>query len=155
SLGTAIREDLPRPAQAGRDVADRALRHSEEEFAQLVAGVRDYAIFLLDRKGNVLTWNTGAERIKGYRAAEIIGSHFAPFYPSEAASAGWQAPELEGAAATGRFEDEGWRIRKDGSRFWANVVITARRDRSGETRGYLKIPRNLTDRKQSEEKLRL
>ncbi len=127
----------------------------ERQFAQLVAGVRDYAVFLLDRQGNVRTWNAGAERIKSYTAEEIIGQHFSRFYPSEAISAGWPAHELEVASATGRFEDEGWRVRKDGSRFWANVVITALRDEPGEIRGFLKITRDLTDRKQAEEKLRL
>ena len=131
------------------------LRESEEHFGQLVAGVRDYAVFLLDRGGHVLTWNAGAERAKGYRADEIIGSHFSRFYPPDAVLSGWPAHELEVAAATGRFEDEGWRVRKDGSRFWANVVITALRDNAGEVRGYLKITRDLTDRKQGEEKLRL
>jgi PAS domain S-box-containing protein len=127
----------------------------ERQFAQLVAGVRDYAVFLLDRQGNVRTWNAGAERIKSYTAEEIIGQHFSRFYPSEAISTGWPAHELEVASATGRFEDEGWRVRKDGSRFWANVVITALRDEPGEVRGFLKITRDLTDRKQAEEKLRL
>ena len=131
------------------------LRESEEQFAKLVSGVRDYAVFLLDRHGHVITWNAGAERIKGYRAEEIRGQHFSVFYPSDAVSSGWPAHELEVAAATGRFEDEGWRVRKDGSRFWASVVITALRDESGEVRGFLKITRDLTDRKQAEEKLRL
>jgi PAS domain S-box-containing protein len=155
SRRTAIRVELSRTAGARLLVAGRGLRHSEEEFAQLVAGVRDYAVFLLDREGNVLTWNSGAESIKGYEASEIIGSHFSCFYPPEAVSAGWPAHELEVAAATGGFEDEGWRIRKDGSRFWANVVITALRDQRGQTRGFLKITRDLTERKQNEERLRL
>jgi PAS domain S-box-containing protein len=131
------------------------LRESEEHFAQLVAGVRDYAVFLLDPRGHVRTWNAGAERIKGYRAEEIVGQHFSRFYPNDAVSSGWPAHELTVAADTGRFEDEGWRIRKDGSRFWANVVITALRDERGRVRGFLKITRDLTDRKQAEEKLRL
>jgi PAS domain S-box-containing protein len=131
------------------------LRHSEEHFARLVAAVRDYAVFLLDRSGNVLSWNAGAERIKGYRAEEVIGQHFSRFYPKEAVSSGWPDHELSVATATGRFEDEGWRLRKDGSPFWASVVITALRDDSGEVRGFLKITRDLTDRKQAEEKLRL
>ncbi len=125
------------------------LRESEEHFAQLVAGVRDYAVFLLDRGGHVLTWNAGAERAKGYAAAEIVGRHFSTFYPPDAVSSGWPAHELEVAAATGRFEDEGWRVRKDGTRFWANVVITALREGSGEVRGFLKITRDLTDRRQA------
>jgi PAS domain S-box-containing protein len=140
---------------AGQARAERNLRRSEEHFQQLVAGVRDYAIFLLDQGGHVLTWNAGAERIKWFRAGDIIGQHFSRFYPKEAVSSGWPAHELKVAAATGRFEDEGWRVRKDGSRFWANVVITALRDDAGHVRGFLKITRDLTDRKQAEEKLRL
>ncbi len=120
-----------------------------------MSGVSDYAIFLLDRQGHILSWNAGAEAIKGYRAEEIIGRHFSCFYPEEALAVGWPAHELEVAAATGHFEDEGWRIRKDGTRFWANIVITALKDDQGEVRGFLKITRDLTDRKQAEEKLRL
>src|SRR5262245_28101312 len=100
----------------------------EEQFDRLVSGVRDYAIFRLDLQGNVLSWNTGAEHIKGYRAEEILGQNFARFYTPDAVAAGWPANELNAAAASDRFEDEGWRVRKDGSRFWANVVITALRD---------------------------
>jgi PAS domain S-box-containing protein len=143
------------PAPVAQKRAEGKLRKSEEHFGQLVAGVRDYAVFLLDRGGTILTWNAGAERIKGYRAEEIIGQHFSRFYPKDAVSSGWPTHELSVASTTGRFEDEGWRIRKDGSRFWANVVITALRDESGEVRGFLKITRDLTGRKQAEEKLRL
>jgi len=136
---------------------DRAsnLADREEHFSELVAGLRDYAIFLLDPSGFVLTWNAGAERMKGYRADEIIGQHFSRFYPQESLSTGWPAHELEVARVTGRFEDEGWRVRKDGTRFWANVVITTLLEDSGEVRGFLKITRDVTDRMQSEEKLRL
>jgi len=144
-----------RPPTPPAPPAGKGLRESEEHFGQLVAGVRDYAVFLLDRGGHVLTWNAGAERAKGYRADEIVGSHFSRFYPPDSVSSGWPAHELEVACATGRFEDEGWRVRKDGSTFWANVVITALRDDTGEVRGFLKITRDLTDRKQGEEKLRL
>jgi PAS domain S-box-containing protein len=91
--------------------AELNLRESEEQFARLVASVRDYAVFLLDRDGYVLTWNSGAERIKGYRAEDIIGHHFSQFYPNEAISTGWPAHELAVATETGRFEDEGWRVR--------------------------------------------
>jgi PAS domain S-box-containing protein len=151
----AAGEESVRVARAGQVQAERGLKQSEEHFGQLVAGVRDYAVFLLDRGGHIRTWNAGAERIKGYKADEIIGKHFSTFYPPDAVSSGWPAHELEVASVTGRFEDEGWRVRKDGSRFWANVVITALRDESGEVRGFLKITRDLTDRKQAEEKLRL
>lgn len=125
-----------------------------ELFDFLVAGVRDYAIFLLDPGGYVRSWNAGAERIKGYQADEILGQHFARFYESEAILAGKPDSELRAAQATGRFEDEGWRLRKDSSRFWANVVITVLRNNDGNTRGYLKITRDLTERKASEERLR-
>ena len=124
--------------------AGESQRRAEEHFDQLVEGVSDYAIFLLDPAGHVASWNAGAERIKGYDADEILGQHFSRFYPEEAVRSGWPEEELRRAAADGRFEDEGWRLRKDGSRFWANVVITALRDESGGPRGFLKITRDLT-----------
>ena len=126
----------------------------EDPFAQLVDGVHDYAIFLLDARGCVVSWNQGAERIKGYRPEEIVGRHFSTFYPEEARRRGWPEQELEAAAQKGRFEDEGWRLRKDGRPFWANVIITALRDANGELRGYSKITRDLTARRQHEELLR-
>ena len=116
----------------------------------LVAETRDYAILLLDERGAVVTWNAGAERIKGYRAAEIIGRHFSVFYPSEDVAAGKPARELAVAAAEGRLEDEGWRVRQDGGRFWANVVITALRDQEGVLRGYGKVTRDLSERRAHE-----
>ena len=125
-----------------------------DAFAQLISSVRDYAIFLLDRSGRVASWNPGAERIKGYAAADIIGQHFSVFYPEEARQRHWPEHELQVAEAQGRFEDEGWRIAQGGRRFWANVVITALRDDSGELRGYAKITRDLTERLQREEQLR-
>lgn len=127
---------------------------SEERFRLLVESVRDYAIFMLDPAGHVLTWNAGAERFKGYRAHEIVGSHFSRFYPSEALARGLPAHELEVAARVGSFEDEGWRVRKDGSLFWANVVITAMRDEDGILVGYAKVTRDLTQRRNHEEQLR-
>jgi PAS domain S-box-containing protein len=163
-LKKLFREPAPLPAASNAVVpeavaagqrAETDLAESEGHFTELVSGVRDYAVFLLDKNGNVRTWNAGAERIKGYRAEDIIGRHFSTFYTRDAVSSGWPKHELEVAAATGRFEDEGWRVRKDGTRFWANVVITALRDTSGELRGFLKITRDLTDRKQAEEKLRI
>lgn len=130
------------------------LRSSEERFRLLVEGTRDYAIFLLDPEGRVASWNPGAERIKGYKAQEIIAQHFSRFYPQDAIDRGWPKHELEVARKEGRFEDEGWRVRKDGSQFWANVVITALRDESGNLRGFSKITRDLTERKQAEENAR-
>ena len=131
-----------------------ALGQSEERFRLLVEGVKDYAIFMLDPRGHVLTWNAGAERFKGYAAAEIIGQHFSRFYPPDALKAGLPAHELEVAEAIGSFEDEGWRVRKDGTLFWANVVITALRDRSGMLIGFGKVTRDLTQRRDQEESLR-
>ncbi len=125
-----------------------------ELFRALVDGVRDYAIFILDPAGNIVTWNTGAERIKGYLAHEIIGKHFSVFYPPDALAADWPATELRAATSEGRFEDENWRIRKDGTRFWANVIITAIRNPAGELIGFSKITRDLTERMESVAALR-
>jgi PAS domain S-box-containing protein len=120
------------------------LHQSEERFRLLVESVRDYAIFMLDPGGHVLTWNAGAQRFKGYRADEIIGRHFSIFYPDEARQNQWPEHELEVATQTGVFEDEGWRVRKDGTLFWANVVITALRDADGRLLGFTKVTRDLT-----------
>ncbi|MEO7209252.1 MAG: PAS domain S-box protein [Steroidobacteraceae bacterium] len=130
------------------------LRQSEERFKLLVQSVRDYAIFMLDPQGHVLTWNAGAERFKGYRAEDIIGEHFSKFYPPETLASGLPEHELDVAKETGVFEDEGWRVRKDGSLFWANVVITAMRDAQGELVGFAKVTRDLTQRRVHEEDLR-
>ncbi len=130
------------------------LRQSEERFRLLVEGVLDYAIFMLDPDGYVLTWNAGAERFKGYRADEIVGSHFSRFYPPEALERGLPAHELEVAERLGSYEDEGWRVRKDGSLFWANAVVTAMRDERGTLIGFSKVTRDLTQRRGHEEQLR-
>ncbi|HET6326170.1 MAG TPA: PAS domain S-box protein [Planctomycetaceae bacterium] len=132
-----------------------ALREAEGHFAHLVAGVQDYAIFLLTPEGLVKTWNAGAERIKGYAANEIIGKHFSQFYPPEAIASAWPDKELEIAKREGRFEDEGWRLRKDGTRFWTNVVITPIYAADRTLNGFLKITRDLTERRAAEESLRL
>jgi PAS domain S-box-containing protein len=126
--------------------AELALRRSEERSRLFIEGVQDYAIFMLDPEGYVSTWNTGAERIKGYKASEIIGEHFSRFYPESDISSGKPAWELEVAKQLGRFEDEGWRLRKDGSRFWANVIITAIKDGSGTLLGFSKVTRDITER---------
>jgi PAS domain S-box-containing protein len=131
----------------------RAWREADQ-LRMLVHGTTEYAIFMLDSQGRIVTWNAGAERLKGYTADEIIGQHFTRFYPQEAIDRGWPAHELKVAAAEGRFEDEGWRVRKDGTQFWANVVITALRDENDELRGFSKITRELTARKEAEEFLR-
>lgn len=131
-----------------------ALRKSEERFRMLVDAVQDYAIFMLDVQGHVSSWNKGAERLKGYRASEIIGKHFSVFYPEEDLRAGKPQRELEIAAKEGRLEDEGWRLRKDGSRFWANVIITALRDDTGRLIGFGKVTRDYTERIKTNEALR-
>jgi len=144
-----------RPAQRSDHApASAASDHGEEELRLLIANVTDYAIFLLDPQGHVSSWNMGAERIKGYRADEIIGQHFSRFYASEDVAKGKPQRVLETAAAVGRVEDEGWRVRKDGSRFWANVVITALYDENGKLRGFGKVSRNDTDRRRFEEKFK-
>jgi len=131
-----------------------ALRRTEERFRLFVDAVQDYAIFMLDIQGHVSSWNTGAARIKGYGVSEIIGKHFSIFYPEEDIRAGKPARELEIAAKEGRFEDEGWRLRKDGSRFWANVIITAIRDDVGTLIGFGKVTRDFTERIWANEVLR-
>jgi PAS domain S-box-containing protein len=131
-----------------------SLRESEERFRLLVEGVSDYAIFLLTPEGRVATWNRGAARIKGYRAEEIIGQSFTRFYPTEVIARGWPQRELELARQHGRFEDENWRLRKDGTRFWAGVVITTLLDDDGRVQGFLKITRDLTKRREHEDALR-
>ncbi len=133
--------------------AEEALRLSEEHFRLLVDGVKDHAIFMLAPDGAIVSWNAGAERLKGYRAEEIVGQHFSRFYSEEDVRAGKPRRELAAAAAEGRLEDEGWRVRKDGSRFWANVVITALRDPAGRLRGFAKVTRDFTERRRHEEAL--
>ncbi|HTL95044.1 MAG TPA: PAS domain S-box protein [Gemmatimonadaceae bacterium] len=124
-------------------------------YQRLVESVRDYAIFALDTRGYIRSWNAGAQRFKGYTAEEAIGKHFSIFYPRELVAEGFPEFELRTAANTGRFEDNGWRLRKDGSRFWANVVITALRDADGQLLGFAKITRDLTERRNAEEALRM
>ena len=156
---TAIRDPsgtLVGYAKVTRDLtarreAEERLRQSEERFRLMVDSVKDYAIFMLDTGGHVVTWNNGAARLKGYTAREIIGEHFSRFYPPEELARGKPALELKVATAEGRFEDEGWRLRQDGSRFWANVVLTAMHDGSGALVGFTKVTRDLTERREAEE----
>jgi len=131
-----------------------ALWQSEERFRLMVSCVMDYAILMLDPSGRIISWNLGAERIKGYGAEEIVGQHFSRFYTPDDVRSGKPDRELATAATQGRIEDEGWRVRKDGSRFWANVVITALRDEQGRLRGFGKITRDMTDRKRADAKFR-
>jgi len=151
--------DLIGFAKITRDITERraaqeALRESERQFRLLVDSVIDYALFVLDPNGIVTNWNTGAQRIKGYAADEIIGQHFSRFYTEQDRSAGIPARALYTAAEQGRFETEGWRVRKDGSLFWAHVVIDPIRDENGQLVGYAKITRDVTERRKAQEALR-
>ncbi|HZT62840.1 MAG TPA: MASE1 domain-containing protein [Burkholderiales bacterium] len=136
-----------------RKSAEIRLSESEERFRLMVLNVTDYAIFMLDREGLITSWNAGAERIKGYRANEIIGHHFSRFYPDEDSRKGKPHEALDRAAIDGRIQDEGWRVRKDGTMFWATVVITAMRDAHGNLLGFSKVVRDLTERKRAESEL--
>jgi PAS domain S-box-containing protein len=147
-FGQIVREQTER--KRGED----ALRESEERFRLLVTAVSDYAIFLLNPDGTVASWNVGAERLKGYRADEIVGRHFSNFYTDEDRAAGVPGSGIERALVDGRWESEGWRLRKDGTRFWADVVITALFGADGRHRGFAKVTRDLTDRKRNEDALR-
>jgi PAS domain S-box-containing protein len=145
-------------AKITRDITERraereALRESERRFRLLVQGVVDYAIFMLDTEGYVSNWNTGAQRLKGYRADEIVGQHFSRFYTEEDRASGLPARVLRTAQREGRFEAEGWRVRKDGTRFWANVVIDPIRDETGQLIGYAKVTRDMTERREAQRKL--
>ncbi|MGZ5156091.1 MAG: hybrid sensor histidine kinase/response regulator [Caldimonas sp.] len=141
-----------------RDLTERRaneerLREGERSLRLLVEGVQDYAIFMLDREGVIASWNLGAQRIKGYSAAEAIGKHFSVFYLPQDVQRGWPTEELKRARELGRYEDEGWRVRKDGTRIWANVIITAVFGENGELRGYSKVTRDLTERRRHEAEL--
>lgn len=136
-------------------VADQALRRSEQRFRLLVEAVQDYAIFMLDPDGRIASWNLGAERAKGYRAEEIVGRHFRVFYPPEVQESGHPEHELVLALADGRYEEEGWRVRKDGSRFWAQVTITAVHDEDGRHLGFAKVTRDVTERLRAREQQEL
>ncbi|MDV5822099.1 hybrid sensor histidine kinase/response regulator [Sphingobium naphthae] len=145
-------------AKVTRDLTDRraaqeALRKSEERFRMLVESVTDYAIYMLDPVGTITNWNSGAERAKGYKAEEILGENFARFYTEEDRIAGLPSRALHGAERDGRYESEGWRIRKDGTRFWANAVIDAIRDSTGKLIGFAKVTRDLTERRESQQAL--
>jgi len=143
-----------------RDVTEQrsaleALRHNDQQLRTIVESVRDYAIYLLDRDGCVMTWNPGAQGIKGYTAEEIQGLHFSRFFTQEDVERGRPAELMRLAAARGRVEEEGWRVRKDGSRFWADTILTVIRDSTGEISGYAKVTRDFTDRKRAEEAVML
>jgi PAS domain S-box-containing protein len=155
---TALRDDqqaiigylLIGTDNSARKHAEEKLRWTEESFRLMVESVSDYAIVMLDPQGRVVSWNTGAQRIKGFQTDEIVGRHFATFYPQDDVASGKPQLDLDRAAASGRYEDEGWRVRKDGSMFWANVVFTAIRGQAGELRGFAKLTRDLTERNKVE-----
>ncbi len=146
---TKVTRDLTQKRQA-----DIALQLSEQRFRLLVDSVRDYAIYMLDTDGKIVTWNKGAERLKGYSSDEIIGKHFSLFYTPESQQINYPQYELQVARNEGKYEEEGWRVRKDGSRFWANVVITSIEDESGQLLGFSKVTRDLTERRRAEERLK-
>jgi two-component system, cell cycle sensor histidine kinase and response regulator CckA len=140
--------------EAGLQSAQHDLHHSEAVYRLLIEGVTDYAIFMIDPTGHITSWNPGAEHIKGYTAAEVLGKHFSIFYPPEDTACGKAEHELTHALAHGRFEEEGWRVRKDGSRFWANVILAPIRDALGVLVGFSKVTRDLTQRRATEIALR-
>jgi PAS domain S-box-containing protein len=139
---------------SARKKIELELRNSEERFRLLVEGIQDYSIFMLDPNGNVVTWNEGAKRMKGYYASEIIGQHFSVFYAADDLKANKAINELQTAVKNGKYEEEGWRVRKNGSMFWANIVLTALFNEQNKLIGFSKITRDLTDRKENEEVLR-
>jgi PAS domain S-box-containing protein len=141
------------PSQSETSAVHEALSDSERHFQLLVQAVKDYAIFMLDPQGRITTWNSGAERIKGYRAEEIIGEHFSRFYTEEDQRGGVPMRSLLQAATEGRHEAEGWRVRKDGSRFQASVVIDPIRDDAGMLIGFAKVTRDVTERRLAQEML--
>ena len=159
ALSPVVTEQGVQVVASVRDVAARKrveeeLLRAQESFRLVVEGVRDYAILMLDPAGLIRSWSPGATRLEGYAADEILGRHFSIFYTPEDVAAGKPARELAIAGEAGRYEEEGWRVRKDGSRFWANVVITAIRDRTGRLLGYAKIARDVTERKRQDDRLR-
>jgi len=142
------------PKESGPAMGKSLPQQSDDLLRLLIDSVRDYAIILMDPEGKIISWGAGAERLKGYRADEIIGQHFSRFYSKEDVQRGKPENELKVATAEGRFEDEGWRVRKDGTRFWANVVLTALRDKTGNLRGFGKVTRDLSERKEAEERIK-
>ncbi len=155
SLAEALRSARQRAETSALEARShqQSLRRSEERFRLLIEGVEDYAIFMLDLEGRIASWNVGAERINGYREEEIIGEHFSVFYNEEDLERGHPEEELRVAASEGRYQEEGLRVRKDGSRFWASVLITALRDGEGRLRGFAKVVRDITERKEAERAL--
>ena len=142
-----------RDTSARKQIEDK-LRQAETRQRLLIDSIQDYAIYMLDPVGCVVSWNSGAERLKGYQAEEIIGQHFSRFFTPEDCALGKPEAELHTAMTAGRYAEEGWRVRKDGSHFWASVVITAVRDEDGQLLGFAKVTRDVTERRQAEDALR-
>lgn len=140
--------------KSGGAAVSKTIGQNADMLQLLVDSIKDYAILILDPEGKVLTWNSAAERLKGWKAEEIIGQSISRFYPPEDVQKGKIDLELKTAAREGRFEDEGWRVRKDGTRFWANVIITSLRDSEGKLRGFGKVTRDLSERRLAEEKIK-
>jgi PAS domain S-box-containing protein len=150
-----MKKQIPKKATPDQQAERlRKLDANTQMLQALVETVKDYAIILLDPEGNVLTWSSAAERLKGWKADEIVGRNFSAFYPQEDLEKGKTKFELEAAQKDGRFEDEGWRVRKDGTRFWANVVITPLRDKDGKLLGFGKVTRDLSERRGAEERIK-
>jgi PAS domain S-box-containing protein len=148
-----VQSRLTQQAENNNGSSSGHLTQSNELFRLLVETVKDYAIFVLDPEGHILTWNDGAQAIKGYSKAEIVGQHFSKFYLPEAAESGWPSRELALAEKEGRFADEGWRVKKDGSVFWASVIITPLRDADGQLCGFAKVTQDLSERKKADERI--
>src|SRR6185437_12229406 len=146
-----VNQRLPNPIQQASSSVDEASKPNVA-FRLLVDAVQDYAIFILDPNGYVLTWNSGAKAIKGYTREEIVGKHFSVFYPQEAVDSHWPERELALAVKEGRFRDEGLRVKKDGSTFWASVTITALRESDGSLYGFAKVTQDLSARRDAEER---
>jgi diguanylate cyclase (GGDEF)-like protein/PAS domain S-box-containing protein len=149
----AKKTDTTKPTGSIPQGPDASFSQHEAQFRAFVDSIVDYAIYMLDTEGRIITWNAGAERLKGFREEEVLGQHFSRFYPPEEIEQRLPQRELELASADGRFEDEGWRLRKDGSFFWANVVITPVRDPAGQLLGFAKVTRDLTERRQTTQRL--
>jgi PAS domain S-box-containing protein len=152
-VAALISFEVGRKISRQRERIEAALQESEERLRLMVDSVTDYAIIMLDPTGRIASWNQGAERLKGYRANEIVGQHFSVFYTPEDRAAGKPQDGIKRAITKGHSEDEGWRVRKDGSRYWANAVISAVRDSKNQLRGFSKVTRDMTERKRSEEQV--
>jgi PAS domain S-box-containing protein len=144
---------MPDPVPIDRNRTAAGVNQPQDVFRLLVEGIQDYAIFVLDPQGHVMTWNPGAQNLKGYSKEEIVGQHFSKFYPREAVQSGWPQRELALALKEGRFADEGWRVRKDGTTFWASVIISTLRAPDGTLTGFAKVTQDMTERRKTDERV--